>query len=94
MDAVGPFPIFDFDSGKWKTVIPIASTEFYFDGGDHTGIAFVKDESNSVSGAVLNPGRYDAAQSWSGVERIIAWVEAGPQGTNTRFIELRGIRKN
>jgi hypothetical protein len=29
---------------------------------------------------------YDAAQSWSRVERIIARVEAGPQGTNTRFI--------
>src|SRR5215469_9838507 len=29
---------------------------------------------------------YDAAQSWRRVERIIARVEAGPQGTNTRFI--------
>jgi hypothetical protein len=29
---------------------------------------------------------YDAAQSWSRVERIIARVEAGPQGTDTRFI--------
>jgi hypothetical protein len=28
---------------------------------------------------------YDAAQSWSRVERIIARVEAGPQGTDTRF---------
>ena len=29
---------------------------------------------------------HDAAQSWSRVERIIARVEAGPQGTDTRFI--------
>ena len=29
---------------------------------------------------------YDAAQSWSRVERIIARVEAGPEGTDTRFI--------
>jgi Transposase DDE domain group 1 len=29
---------------------------------------------------------YDAAQSWSRVERIIARVEAGPMGTDTRFI--------
>jgi hypothetical protein len=29
---------------------------------------------------------YDAAQSWSRVERVIARVEAGPQGANTRFI--------
>ena len=29
---------------------------------------------------------YDAAESWSRVERIIARVEAGPQGSNTRYI--------
>jgi hypothetical protein len=29
---------------------------------------------------------YDAAQSWSRVERIIARVEAGPEGTDTRYI--------
>jgi hypothetical protein len=29
---------------------------------------------------------YDAARSWSRVERIIARVEAGPDGTDTRFI--------
>jgi hypothetical protein len=29
---------------------------------------------------------YDAAQSWSRVERIIARVEAGPAGTDARFI--------
>ena len=37
---------------------------------------------------------HDAAQSWSRVERIIARVEAGPQGTDTRFIvtNLKGGR--
>jgi hypothetical protein len=29
---------------------------------------------------------YDGAQSWDRVERIVARVEAGPQGTDTRFI--------
>jgi hypothetical protein len=29
---------------------------------------------------------YDAAESWSRVERIIARVEVGPEGTDTRFI--------
>jgi hypothetical protein len=29
---------------------------------------------------------YDAAGSWSRVERIIARVEAGPEGTDTRFV--------
>jgi Transposase DDE domain group 1 len=37
---------------------------------------------------------YDAAQSWSRVERIIARVEAGPEGPDTRFIvtNLQGGR--
>ena len=37
---------------------------------------------------------HDAAQSWSRVERIIARVEAGPEGTDTRFIvtNLQGGR--
>ncbi|MBV8937481.1 MAG: IS1380 family transposase [Alphaproteobacteria bacterium] len=37
---------------------------------------------------------YDAAHSWSRVERIIARVEAGPQGADTRFIvtNLQGGR--
>ncbi len=36
---------------------------------------------------------HDAARSWDRVERIIARVEAGPQGTDTRFIvtSLRGL---
>ena len=29
---------------------------------------------------------YDAAQSWGRVERIVARVEAGPEGSDTRFI--------
>jgi hypothetical protein len=37
---------------------------------------------------------HDAAKSWDCVERIIARVEVGPQGTDTRFIatSLRGGR--
>jgi CubicO group peptidase (beta-lactamase class C family) len=57
--AVGPFPVFDFGNGNWMTLNPISSTEFYFDGGDHTRIAFVKNHSGRVSEAVLNPGPYE-----------------------------------
>ncbi|WP_287849888.1 IS1380 family transposase, partial [Acidiphilium sp.] len=37
---------------------------------------------------------YDSAASWDRVERIIARVEAGPQGVDTRFIvtSLEGVR--
>ncbi len=37
---------------------------------------------------------YDGAESWDCEERIIARVEAGPEGTDTRFIatSLHGIR--
>jgi hypothetical protein len=37
---------------------------------------------------------YDGAASWDRVERIIARVEAGPQGVDTRFIvtSLDGVR--
>ena len=59
IEATGPFPVFDFERGKSKAVIPISSTEFYFDDGDHTRIVFVKDGSGKVSGAVLNPGPWE-----------------------------------
>jgi hypothetical protein len=59
MEAVGPFPVFDFENGKWTTVLPISKMEFYFDGGDRTRVAFVKNRSGRVSEAILNPGPYE-----------------------------------
>ncbi len=52
------------------------------------------EESTAARAATYLDGRklrrfkefYDGAQSWDRVERIVARVEAGPQGTDTRFI--------
>ena len=52
-----------------------------------------KEPAPAKAGVAPNRGKvrrfmqfYDAAESWSRVERIIARVEAGPEGTDTRFI--------
>jgi hypothetical protein len=59
------------------------------------------EESTAARAAVIADGTklrrfkdfHDAARSWDRVERIIARVEAGSQGTDTRFIvtSLRGL---
>jgi hypothetical protein len=52
-----------------------------------------KEPAPAKAGGAPNRGKvrrfmqfYDAAESWSRVERIIARVEAGPDGIDTRFI--------
>jgi len=51
-----------------------------------------KETAERFTGAATHGKRrrftqfYDAAQSWSRVERIITRVDAGPEGTDTRFI--------
>jgi len=52
-----------------------------------------KEPAPAKAGVAPNRGKmrrfmqfYDAAESWSRVERIIARVEAGSEGTDTRFI--------
>jgi hypothetical protein len=52
-----------------------------------------KEPAPAKTGVAPNRGKvrrfmqfYDAAESWSRVERIIARVDAGPEGTDTRFI--------
>jgi hypothetical protein len=52
-----------------------------------------KEPAPAKAGVAPNRGKmrrfmqfYDAAESWSRVERIIARVEAGPEGTDTRLI--------
>ena len=37
---------------------------------------------------------FDGAQSWSRVERIIARVEAGPEGPDTRFVVTNLSKRN
>ena len=52
------------------------------------------EESTAARAAMLTDGTkqrrfkesHDAAASWDRVERIVARVEAGPQGTDTRFV--------
>jgi len=59
VEAVGPLPVLDFNTGQPKAMVQISNGEFYINGGDHTRIAFVKDGSGKVSGAVLNAGQWE-----------------------------------
>src|SRR5205085_11137990 len=55
-EAVGRWPVLDFEKGKPVTLAPASGSEFYAEGGDHTRIAFARDAEGKVSRAVLNPG--------------------------------------
>ncbi|MEA2883869.1 MAG: hypothetical protein QOH32_3125 [Bradyrhizobium sp.] len=55
-EAIGRWPVLDFEKGKPVTLAPASSDEFYVDGGDHTRIAFARDAEGKVFRAVLNPG--------------------------------------
>ena len=56
VEATGSWPVLDFEKGKPVVLTAASSDEFYVDGGDHTRIAFVRNATGKVSGAVLNPG--------------------------------------
>jgi hypothetical protein len=58
VEAIGGRQVFEFQRSKPLAVIPYSGTEFYVDGRYHTRIAFSKDATGKVSGAVLNPGRW------------------------------------
>jgi hypothetical protein len=55
-EAVGRWPVLDFEKGKPVTLAPASGSEFYVDSGDHTRIAFARDAEGKVLRAVLNPG--------------------------------------
>jgi L-aminopeptidase/D-esterase-like protein len=59
VEAISGRRIYEFERSKPLTVIPLSDTEFYVDGRYHTRIAFIKDSSGKVSGATLNPGRWE-----------------------------------
>jgi CubicO group peptidase (beta-lactamase class C family) len=59
VEETGPWPVLDFEKGKPMVVTAASDNEFYVDGGDHTRIAFVRDQAGKVSGAVLNPGQWE-----------------------------------
>jgi L-aminopeptidase/D-esterase-like protein len=57
--SIGDSAVFEFAKDKATAVAPLAESEFYVDGRYHTRIAFTKDPSGKVVGAVLNPGRWE-----------------------------------
>jgi CubicO group peptidase (beta-lactamase class C family) len=52
----GAVPVLDFEKGAPIAVVPMSRDEFFVDGGDHTRLAFLHDETGKVSSLVLNPG--------------------------------------
>jgi hypothetical protein len=59
VEAIGGRRVFDFDRSKPTSIFPLSDTEFYADGRSATRIAFTVDAAGKVSGAVLNPGRWE-----------------------------------
>ena len=59
VEAIGGRQVFDFEKSMPTRVIPLSNTEFYADGRSATRIAFTVDAAGKVSGAVLNPGRWE-----------------------------------
>jgi len=57
-EAIGGQQVFEFQSAKPIPVIPLSDTEFFVAGRYHTRIAFTAADGR-VSGAVLNPGRWE-----------------------------------
>jgi Beta-lactamase/PDZ domain len=56
IEAGGALPVLDFEKGAPITVVPLSSNEFFIDGGDHTRIAFLRDEVGKATRLMLNPG--------------------------------------
>jgi CubicO group peptidase (beta-lactamase class C family) len=57
--ATGRWSVLDFEKDKPVPVTATSNTEFRFEGGDHTRLAFVRDPAGKVSGVVLNPGPWE-----------------------------------
>ena len=59
VEATGQWSILDFDKGQPTPVAVRSKDEFQVESGDHTRIAFVRDATGKVTGAVLNPGPWE-----------------------------------
>jgi PDZ domain len=59
VEAIGGRRVFEFEGSKPATLIPLWNTEFYVDGRYATRMMFTTDPAGKVSGAVLNPGRWE-----------------------------------
>jgi membrane-associated protease RseP (regulator of RpoE activity) len=56
VEAVGIWPVLDFEKGKPVSLKPLSPTEFQLDGGEHPRVAFTTDGAGKIAGAILNPG--------------------------------------
>jgi hypothetical protein len=54
--ATGKWAILNFEKGETILARPTSNSEFLVDDDDHTRLAFVRDVTEKISGAVLNPG--------------------------------------
>jgi len=54
--AKGKWEVLNFEKGKTISARPTSNSEFLVEDDDHTRLAFVRDETGKISGAVLNPG--------------------------------------
>ena len=59
IEATGGRQVFEFKPSKPRAVDPLSESEFVVAGRYHTRIAFTRDTTGRVSGAVLNPGRWE-----------------------------------
>ena len=59
VEAIGGRKVYEFEQSKPVAVIPLSDTEFYVQTRYHTRIAFTKDAAGKVTGAALNPGRWE-----------------------------------
>ncbi|MBV8699041.1 MAG: P1 family peptidase, partial [Bradyrhizobium sp.] len=59
VEAIGGRRVFDFENSKPATLIPLSNTEFYTDGRYATRMVFGRDLAGKVTGAILNPGRWE-----------------------------------
>lgn len=56
VEATGALPVLDFEKGAPIAIVPMSSDAFFVDGGDHTRVAFLRDEAGKATGLVVNPG--------------------------------------
>ena len=58
-EAVGVWPLLEFEKGKATPLVPTSANEFTVDDEDYTRLAFVRDAAGKVSGLTLNPGPWE-----------------------------------
>src|SRR5262249_22353592 len=56
IEASGALPVLDFEKGAPIEVVPMSRDEFFVEGGDHTRLAFLRDEAGKATRLLLNPG--------------------------------------